>query len=138
MMKLQTVQQIMHKHPITVQCQTPLTQIIATLIETQQSQLPVINKSNTLIGMVSLIDCQKALLNSAYHCDQPVNVNDVMTKDFINLTADEALSEVAIKTLTRTENVFLVLQEEKLIGILKRVDLLVELNNNLALCTPAR
>ena len=138
MMKLHTVQNIMHKHPISVQCQTPLTAIIATLIETQQSQLPVINKNNTLIGMVSLIDCQKALLNSAYHCDQPVNVNDVMAKDFISLTTDESLSEVAIKTLAQAANKFPVLQEGKLTGIVKRVDLLVELNNNLSLCTPAR
>lgn len=137
-MKSQTVQQIMHKHPITVQCQTPLTKIIETLIESQQPQLPVINKSNTLIGMVSLIDCQKALLNSAYHCDQPVNVNDIMAKTFTSLSVDESLSEVAINTQLQTDSIFPVLQGDKLVGVMKRVDLLIELNNNLSLCSQSK
>ena len=134
-MKSQTVQHIMQKQPITVQCQTPLTTIIETFKVSQQSQLPVINNSNTLIGMVSLIDCQKALLNSAYHCDKPVTVNDIMVKDFISLTLQESLSEVAINTLQLAESIFPVLNADKLLGIVKRVDLLTILNTELALCT---
>lgn len=137
-MNTQTVQQIMHTQLFSVQCQSTLTEIINTLIESQQPQLPVINKSNQLIGMVSLIDCQKALLISGYHCDQPVTVNDIMAKDVTSLASDEQLSEVAIKTQHLTEHIFPVLQAGKLIGILKRVDLLIELNNNLSLCTQAQ
>ena len=134
-MKSQTVQQIMYVHPKTVQCQTPLSKIIEIFKDSQQSQLPVINNSNTLIGMVSLIDCQKALLNSAYHCDKPVTVNDIMVKDFISLTLQESLSEVAINTLQLAESIFPVLSADKLVGVVKRVDLLAILNTELALCT---
>ena len=134
-MSIQTVQQIMHKQPITVQCQTPLSTIIETLISSQQAQLPVVNNSHKLLGMVSLIDCQKALLISAYHCDHPVKVNDIMAKSYTHLGSDEHLSEVAIKTQQEYENIFPVIKEEKLIGIVRRVDLLVQLQNNLALCS---
>lgn len=133
-----TVQHIMHKQPHSVQCQTPLAEIIATLVATQQSQLPVVNSVNKLLGMVSLVDCQKALLVSAYHCDKPVNVNDIMVKEFISLGRDEKLSEVAIKTQHVAENFFPVLRGETLVGIVKRVDLLVQLQNNLALCSAGR
>ncbi|TEW55609.1 CBS domain-containing protein [Psychromonas sp. RZ22] len=136
-MTQQTVQQIMRKQPITVQCQTPLNEIIQTLVTSQQSQLPVINSNNKLLGMVSLINCQKALLISGYHCDKPVKVNDIMAKEFTFLTTDEELSEVAIKTQKQSENVFPVVNNGKLIAVMKRVDLLVHLQNNLSLCSRA-
>ena len=84
-MSKQTVKQIMRKQPITIQCKTPLTEIIHILVTSQQDQLPVVNNNKKLIGTVSLIDCQKALLISAYHCDKPVTVNDVMTEEFMFL-----------------------------------------------------
>lgn len=136
-MKTQTVQAIMQTQPISVQCQTPLAKIIETLIASQQSQLPVINQSKDLIGMVSLIDCQNALLIGAYHCDQPIKVNDIMAKDFTSLTTQQALSEVATQTQQQTESIFPVLESGKLVGILRRVDLLNYLHNNFSQCTAA-
>ena len=134
-MNQQTLQMIMHKKPITVECQTPLMDIIKVLIDSQQTQLPVINSSKQLIGMVSIIDCQKALLISGYHCDMPVTVDEIMAKNFVSLTVTDELSEVAIKTQKSSDNIFPVLNEGKLVGILKRVDLLVHLQNNLLLCS---
>jgi len=137
-MNQQTVQNVMHRQPVTVQCQTPLTQIIATLNNSQQAHLPVVNSANKLLGMVSQIDCQKALLIGAYHCDQPIKVNDIMAKSFTSLTVDEDLSEVAMKTQTAPENLFPVITAGKLVGIVKRVDLLLHLQNDLAHCSITR
>ena len=134
-MSQQTIQTIMHKKPITVECQTPLMDIIKILINSQQTQLPVINSSKQLIGMISIIDCQKALLISGYHCDMPVTVDEIMAKDFIALAVTDELSEVAIKTQKSFDNIFPVLSDGKLLGVLKRVDLLVHLQNNLLLCS---
>lgn len=134
-MNQHSVQEVMDKQPITVQCQTPLSGIIDTLINSQQTQLPVVNADNKLLGMVSLIDCQKALLVGAYHCDQPVKVNDIMAKKFTTLAGTEALSEVAIKTQQQSDNIFPVLKAEKLIGIMRRADLLQYLHRNLSLCS---
>jgi len=135
MMSQQTVQEIMHKKSITVQCLTPFSKIIKTLISSQQTQLPVVNKDDKLIGMVSLMDCQKALLISGYHCDKPVTVNDIMAKEFTSVTTSEALSEVAIKTQKLTDNIFPVVEGDKLVGILKRADLLLYLEENLLRCS---
>jgi len=134
-MRQQTVKQIMRKQPITIQCKTPLTEIIHIIVTSQQAQLPVVNNNKKLIGMVSLIDCQKALLISAYHCDKPVTVDDVMTEKFMFLNEDEDLSEVAINTQQQTENFFPVIKNDKLIAILRRTDLLVHLQKNLSLCS---
>jgi len=134
-MSRENVQQIMDKQPISVQCQTPLTTIIETLISSEQTQLPVVNNSNHLLGMVSLIDVQKALLVGAYHCDQPLKVNAIMAKEFICLNPEEDLSEVAIKTQKLPENIFPVVKEGKLIGMMKRVDLLIHLQNSLTRCS---
>jgi len=137
-MNTQTVQAIMHIHPISIQCQTPLPEIISTLAKSQQAQLPVINKSNKLLGMVSLVDCQNALLIGAYHCDKPIKVNDIMSKEFIHLDAQEGLSEVVIKTQHQTETTFPVLASGKLIGVVHRVDLLTHLHNHFSGCSVAK
>jgi len=134
-MSKKTVSQIMHNNPVTLQCHTSLTDIVKTLISSQQSQLPVVNNDKNLLGMVSLVDCQKALLSSAYHCDKPVQVDSVMTKDFTTFSANEDLSEVAIKTQHLSDNIFPVVKGDKLTGILKRADLLNHLQNNLSLCS---
>ncbi|WP_298944007.1 CBS domain-containing protein [uncultured Psychromonas sp.] len=134
-MSQQTVKQIMRKQPITIQCKTPLTEIIHIIVTSQQAQLPVVNNNKKLIGMVSLIDCQKALLIGAYHCDKPVTVNDVMKEEFMFLNEDEDLSEVAINTQQQIENFFPVVKDDKLIAILRRTDLLVHLHKNLSLCS---
>ena len=134
-MSTKTVSNIIDKKAMTVKCQTPLTVIIDTLVKSQQSQLPVINNNNKLIGMVSLMDCQKALLHSAYHCDQPVIVNDIMAKNYTSLTLDQHLSEAAIQTQIHNESIFPVQHEGKFVGVIKRSDLLIELNNDLSLCS---
>lgn len=134
-MSKQTVNNIMNRKPLTVQCETPLNDIIKILISSQQSQLPVINSNKELLGMVSLVDCQKALLISAYHCDKPVRVSDIMAKEFTFLSEDEDLSEVAIKTQKQSENIFPVINAGKLIAIMKRTDLLLYLQMNLSLCS---
>ena len=134
-MSQKIVNNIMNKNPINVICDTPLMDIIKVLINSQQTQIPVLNNNKDLIGMVSLIDCQKALLISGYHCDMPVTVDEVMTKDFVTIPATDELSEVAIKTQKLPDNIFPVVSEGKLVGILKRIDLLVHLQNNLLLCS---
>lgn len=134
-MNLQTVKKIMNKNPIVVHCQTPLMEIIKTLLTSHQTQLPVVNNDNKLIGMVSLVDCQKALLISGYHCDKPVTVNEIMAKTFTVLNENDDISNIAIKTQEQTENIFPIVNEGKLIGVLKRTDLIVHLQNNLSLCS---
>jgi len=125
----------MNKNPIVVHCQTPLMEIIKTLLTSHQTQLPVVNNDNKLIGMVSLVDCQKALLISGYHCDKPVTVNEIMAKTFTVLNENDDISNIAIKTQEQTENIFPIVNEGKLIGVLKRTDLIVHLQNNLSLCS---
>jgi predicted transcriptional regulator len=134
-MSKKTVSQIMKNNPITLQCHTSLTDIVKTLISSQQSQLPVVNNEKKLLGMVSLVGCQKALLSSAYHCDKPVQVDNVMATNFNTFNADEDLSEVAIKTQHLSDNILPVVKGDKLIGIMKRTDLLTHLQNNLSLCS---
>lgn len=134
-MKIESVQALMQTEITSVQCQTPLAEIVNTLINNPHTQLPVINQNKKLIGMVSVMDCQKALLVGAYHCDQPVKVNDIMANSFISLQIDEPLSEVANRTLHQAEDIFPVVADGKLLGLLKRVDLLAHLHNNFSQCS---
>ena len=136
-MRAQKIKNIMKKNIATVQCQTSLKDIIKTLLRSKQEHLPVVNASHKLIGMVSQIDCHKALLISGYHCDKPVKVNDIMTSSYLTLSPDDSISEVTINSLKSTVNLFPVVENEKLVGIVNRVDLLTILNENLSLCEHA-
>ena len=128
-MSTQKIKSIMKKSIATVQCQTPLKDIIKTLLRSKQAHLPVINASNKLIGMVSQIDCHKALLISGYHCDKPVKVNDIMTSSYLTLSPYDSISDVTISSLESTVNLFPVVEDEKLVGIVNRADLLTILND---------
>ncbi|PKG40235.1 CBS domain-containing protein [Psychromonas sp. Urea-02u-13] len=86
-MKEQTIKQIMTTSPVTVQYQTPLKEIINILAKVKQAHLPVVNEANKLIGLVSQIDCHKALFSSVYHGEQTVKVNDIMLSLYTHATS---------------------------------------------------
>ena len=90
-----TVKELMNHSPKTLNCSTPLADIINILLIENVDELPVVNSQNKLIGFVSAFDCHKAILISSYHCDKPVIVNDIMNQKFISINVDEHIADVA-------------------------------------------
>ncbi len=130
-----TVNQLMHKNPITIKCSTPLAGVVKTLVNETTLGLIVVDDSNHVIGVVSEHDCHKALLAGSYHCDTPVTVNDIMNQSVVNLSPNEHVADVAIKVLNESTDVYPVIENDNFIGTLTRGDILSILIENLNLCS---
>jgi predicted transcriptional regulator len=129
------VRDFMQDNPLTVGLNTTLVKAVEILISKKLSGLAVINDNNEVVGFISEYDCHKAMLMSSYHCDNPVYVCDIMKSDFINVSPEDGIADVAIKLLEETTSLYLVVKDKKLIGTLTRQDILYTLNENLSLCS---
>jgi CBS domain-containing protein len=129
-----TVKNLMQTNPLSIQCKTPLSEVLNKLVVAKTSGLPVVNTHNEVIGFVSGYDCHKALLASSYFCDKPIIVNDIMSKSVPTLDPNDGLEDAAIRVLDKTIDVYPVVENKQLIGTLTRNDLLSILNANLGLC----
>jgi signal-transduction protein with cAMP-binding, CBS, and nucleotidyltransferase domain len=131
----ESIKELMQKKPTTIQFSTPLSSVVKILIKEQASGLVVVNKSHNVIGFVTEHDCHKAMLISSYYCDKPMTVNEVMTKDIATFSTNQSIADIAIQTLDNVINVYPVVEQNVLVGVLKRSDILTVLNENLSLCT---
>lgn len=127
--------EIMQDHAVVVSPNTPLVEVVETLINKKLSGVAVVDNNNKVVGLVSEYDCHKAMLMSSYYCDNPVYVSDIMSTNFVALDPEDGIANMAIKLLEEPSNVYLVIKNEKLMGTLTRHHILKALNNNLSLCS---
>jgi CBS domain-containing protein len=113
-----TVGDVMSRNPITVNPDTPLTDVIRTLAERRISGLPVIDADGKLVGVISETDLmwQESgvtppayimLLDSVIYLENPARyerdlhkalgqtVGEVMTRNPTTITSDQPLQEAA-------------------------------------------
>jgi len=96
---------------------------------------PVIDEDENLLGFVSEYDCLKELVQSAYYCDNTSMAEDVMTKT--NLTTvrpDMSLMDLASEMNKNTINVVPVMENDKVIGVISRGDVVREMVLDLDIC----
>ncbi|UYQ73512.1 CBS domain-containing protein [Pelagibacterium flavum] len=85
---------------------------------------PVVNGSGELVGILTKKDCFKAALNAAYYGQWGGNVERYMTRNPETLDAATDIVSAAERFIARPYRMFPVLDEEMMVGILTRSDLL--------------
>ena len=123
------ISDIMSTNVVTVSPDTTILEATNILVKHNITGLPVVDKKNRLLGIVS----EKDLLRLTYGLktrsyasnDSPKTVQEVMTKEIVTFDEDDSLSDI-IKCLM--ENNFRrvpILSGDKLVGIISRKDLLL-------------
>lgn len=123
------ISDLMSTDVVTVGPDTTILEATNILVKHNISGLPVVDKKNKLLGIVS----EKDLLRLTYGLktrsytsnDSPKTVQEVMTKEVVAFDEDDRLSDI-IKCLM--ENNFRrvpILSGDKLVGIISRKDLLL-------------
>jgi len=120
--------QIMNKSLFTFSPSTEINQAMSMLIKRKYSGAPVIDAHGKLIGILTQKDCLKALLNSHYHNSKGGNVSDYMTPDVETLDSNMDLFEVAQRFVNSNYRRFPVIENNQLIGMVTRFDLLQSIN----------
>lgn len=141
------VKDIMTKDPITVSPEADITYVAKTLLENHINGVPVVDETGDLVGIIcqsDLIIQQKELpipsfftlldgfipLTSMKAFEQEVQkvvatkVADIMTPSPVTITPDTTIETVAALMVERNFHTLPVVDEEKLVGIVGKEDML--------------
>ncbi|WP_421864241.1 CBS domain-containing protein [Motiliproteus sp.] len=125
MLRSVKVEDYMTTQLVTFKPETELFDAINIFSESNISGAPVVNDRGEMIGMLSEVDCLKAILQHTYHEEEHGGcVGDFMTAEVDTVTSDAdiiSLSELFIEGRRRRMPV---LREGKLVGQISRKDVL--------------
>ena len=125
MLKSVKVEDYMTTQLVTFKPETELFMAINIFSESNISGAPVVNDRNEMIGMLSEVDCLKAILQHTYHEEEKGGcVGDFMTSDVDTVSSDADIIELAERFISGNRRRFPVLREGKLVGQISRKDVL--------------
>ena len=117
MLKSVNAQDYMTDQPLTVKADTDIFNVIDMLILHKVSGATVIDDENNVVGVISEVDCLRAILNSAYHSEKVGGkVSEYMTKEVESLTRDMDIVAVAQKMLDSKRRRIPVVENGKFVG----------------------
>lgn len=134
-MSEQTIRDIMQVNPPAVTPDTSLRIAVDLLLLHQLTGLPVIGPDRTVLGFVSELDCLPLLLMASYHCEGSPTVAEVMHQGALVVHPGEGIVDLAQRMKTAKPKVYPVVEEQRLIGLVTRTDLLRALATNWAACS---
>jgi CBS domain-containing protein len=124
------VKDYMDHTPHAVKADTNVRDVIEILLKAGVSGTPVIDASEALVGFVSEQDCIKEMLNDAFYCEEPAAVSAVMSNEVSTVSPDTSIVELAQKLLVEKPRVYPVVDDGKLVGVIKRSQVLRALVEN--------
>ena len=122
-----SVTEYMTRHLITFKPDTPISDVVQSLLENRITGAPVLNDKNEVVGLIDDKDCLNVLVSSAYY-NQPVEKDTVsayMSNVMKSISIHSDIVTVANIFLTTPYKRLLVMDEQgKLAGQISRRDIL--------------
>ncbi|MBZ9557393.1 MULTISPECIES: CBS domain-containing protein [Modicisalibacter] len=117
-----TIREIMSHDCYRVTGNTSVATLVAGLALHRLPGAPVVDERDHLIGFVSEMDVMGKLLDSAYYCDEPAPVRDLMRHEVLTVTPNKSITDLAQEMLGTKPKVYPVVEGERLVGIVTRRD----------------
>jgi len=125
MLKSVKVQDYMSSRLVTFRPETDLFEAINTFLKFKISGAPVVNDRGELVGLLSEVDCLKAILTLTYHEEEVGGrVGDCMPQDVETISYDANIVEVAKIFIDKGRRRLPVTRDGKLVGQISRSDIL--------------
>lgn len=118
------VRDFMTANPVVFSRDTRLLDAVYTLVDKRISGAPVVDDRGNLVGVLSERDFLKAVVVAGYHGERSGSVGDYMSSKVEAVHADDSLFDVAslfVKTKFRR---FPVVEDNRVVGLLARRDVL--------------
>ena len=128
------VKDYMVQQPPKVKCSTPISDVINILIKNNVSGAPVVDEDNKVIGYVSEQDCIHQVLADSYYCEMTTVVNKVMSEQVVTVSPKDNIVDLASQMQNGKPKHFPVVEAGKLVGLIRRSDILRALANELDFC----
>jgi len=125
------VKDIMTKKVITVQPSDSVDDVVACVLEKRVNGVPVVDGDGKLCGIVTVTNLFQLLDSILF--DDPLNnylrdtnatVEDIMTSDVITVAPTTLIKEVVHTSLYKNIHAFPVMENERLVGIIGKKDIL--------------
>ena len=126
-LKAESVTRYMATDLVTFAVDTPIIEVVHTLLAHNITGAPVLNAGGEVVGLIDDKDCLRVLIDSAYY-NQPMSNNTVshyMTNVMKTITTDADIVDVANIFLTTPFKRLIVMDKQgKLAGQVSRRDIL--------------
>jgi len=119
-----TIADYMTKNIVTVKPDSDVLATIKQLLSHKVTSAPVIDESGHLVGMFSEKDCMKVVLETSYNQGVSGHVGDFMSRDIITVDANSSIIDLADKFHDTSVRSFPVYQDNDLVGVVSRTDVL--------------
>ena len=116
------VKDFMTKNPITVEEHTSIYDAIELLATYKISGLPVVDKENRLVGVISEWDVLHLLTDA--EVNKNATVGDYMTRDVISFKEDDSAIDVCDFFKNSNKRRVPIVNDGKLVGIVSRHDII--------------
>ena len=112
------IKDCMRRNPLTINPQANLVQAVETIVDNKLTGLTVCEDDGKVVGILSELDCIKAVLNAIYNDGNPEHslVKDAMSTDLVSCTAEDNIVEVAGSMVESRQRRRPVLEGGKLVG----------------------
>jgi predicted transcriptional regulator len=125
MLRSVKVEDYMTRQLVTFKPETELFDAIEIFSTSNISGAPVINDRGELIGMLSEVDCLKAILQHTYHEEEHGgHVGDFMATEVETIAADSDIIELSEQFIAGKRRRLPVMRDGKLVGQISRKDVL--------------
>jgi len=108
----------MHRSPITIAENASIAEAVMTIVDNKLTGITVTDAAGVVVGVISEIDCLKAMLNSIYNDGDPDHrlVSEFMTRALNTCSPDDSIVEVAQSMLETQQRRRPVIENGKLVG----------------------
>lgn len=124
MVKPFTVREFMAATPVTFKPDTNVLDAISMLIKHRIAGGPVIDAQGNVVGVLSERDCLRVTVTASYHGDWGGPVSEYMSREVKSVDPDMGLVELAERFLAEPYRRYPVVEDNRLIGLISRRDVL--------------
>lgn len=117
--KPQNIEQCMHRSPLTITQEKNVVDAVEKMLEYKLTGLTVVDEQQNVVGVISEVDCIRAILNAIYNdgeADEAGSVGDFMTKQVNSCSPHDGIVEVAEAMLATKQRRRPVMVDGKLVG----------------------
>jgi CBS domain-containing protein len=97
---------------------------IKVLVDNRISSTPVVDDNGNLVGILTTRDCLNVAFSASYHKDSGGRVTDYMSENVETIEAGRDIVEVADLFLKSHYRRFPVTENDRLVGLISRYDVL--------------
>jgi len=113
-----TIQECMHRNPLTIHPDENLVQAISMIVEYKLTGITVTDHDGAVVGILSELDCIQAVVTAIYNEGDPehVLVEDAMDRDVRTCVSADSIVEVAQDMVRTKQRRRPVVEGGKLVG----------------------